>query len=374
MTALKIRRIFLSDQCCNRGQREADIVKASKKVIGQLRKCYSVAPLCYQGKEHFLVAAEKQDPCYLFDMEGNKEETVWEGPGGVMSMVQVPDTDGVFLATRKFYSPNDSKEASIVVVTPEGKNRWQVKTLVKLPFVHRFDILTRNGVRYLIACTLKSNHEYKDDWRFPGKVYAAVLPEDLRDFDDKNQLELQVIKEDMPRNHGYYRDLQDGVETALISAESGIFRFAPPMRTGGEWQIEKVKDSAASDAVMVDLDGDGEKELIYLAPFHGNEIHICRKTEKGYESVYCYDRAEFAHAIYGGALCDRPAVLIGHRKADQDLLAFTYCKDTGGYVCDVIDHGCGPANVYKFTVDGRDMVVAANRETDEIAMYTAFCE
>ena len=99
MTALKIRRIFLSDHCCNRGQREADIVKASKKVIGQLRKCYSVAPLCYQGKEHFLVAAEKQDPCYLFDMEGNKEETVWEGPGGVMSMVQVPDTDGVFLAT-----------------------------------------------------------------------------------------------------------------------------------------------------------------------------------------------------------------------------------------------------------------------------------
>lgn len=349
-------------------------MKASKKVIGQLTKCYSVAPLFYRGKEHFLVAAEKQDPCYLFDMEGNKEETVWEGPGGVMSMVQVPDTDGVFLATRKFYSPNDSKDASIVVVTPEGKDRWQMKTLVKLPFVHRFDILTRNGVRYLIACALKSDHEYKDDWRFPGKVYAAVLPENLRDFDDENQLKLQVIKEDMLRNHGYYRDLQNGEETALISAESGIFRFTPPVQPGAEWQIEKLTDAAASDAVMVDMDGDGEKELIYISPFHGNEIHICHKTENGYENVYCYDRAEFAHAIFGGTLCDRPAVLIGHRKADRDLLAFTYCKDTGKYDCEVIDHDCGPANVYKFSVDGKDMVVAANRETDEIAMYTDFCE
>ena len=51
-------------------------MKAVKKVIGNLNKCYSIAPLTWNGKEYFLVAAEKQDPCYLFDLEGNKVDTL----------------------------------------------------------------------------------------------------------------------------------------------------------------------------------------------------------------------------------------------------------------------------------------------------------
>ena len=307
-------------------------MKVEKKVIGELTKCYSIAPLHYAGKDHFLVAAEKVDRCLLFDLDGNEEDTVWSEPGGVMTMVQVPGSDGQFLATHKFYSPNDSKEAKIVIVTPVEKGNWQIRTLAALPHVHRFDILERNGVRYLIACALKSGHEYKDDWSMPGKVYAAVLPDDLSGFDEEHQLELQVIKDNMLKNHGYYQVDEDGVETAVISAENGVYQFIPPQNPEDNWEIKQFLDTPASDAVLVDLDEDGEKELAVLSPFHGDNISIYKKQDGTYKKVYDYGKpASFTHALFGGMLCGRPTVVIGHREGERNLLAFTWNRDAQEY-------------------------------------------
>ena len=265
-------------------------MKINKKIISNLTKCYSIAPLHYKGKDFFLVAAEKTDRCILFDLEGNEVDTIWEQPGGVMSMVQVPGSDGVFLATHRFYSPNDSKEASIVLVRPpkEKEKQWSVETLVSLPHVHRFDIIERNGIHYLIACTLKSGHEYKDDWSSPGKVYGAVLPENLGETGEEHALELFVIKDQMLKNHGYYRVRENGYDTSVISSENGIFRFIPPEKAGGEWKTETLLTIPASDAVLVDLDEDGEEELAVIAPFHGDQIKIYKRAKEtgNFECIY----------------------------------------------------------------------------------------
>lgn len=346
-------------------------MKIEKKVISNLTKCYSIAPLHYQGKDHILVAAEKVDKCLLFDTEGNQEDVVWEEPGGVMTMVQVPGTDGQFLATHKFYSPNDSKEAKIVKVTPIEKGNWEVKTLVDLPFVHRFDILERNGVRYLIACALKSDHEYKDDWRFPGKVYAAVLPEDLSGFDEDHQLELKVIKDGMLKNHGYYKVEDEGVQTSVISCDGGVFQFIPPVEADGEWEIRTLTTDAASDAVLVDFDEDGEKELAVIAPFHGDKVRFYKKVDGAFKMVYEFEESRnFLHSIYGGILCGKPALVTGHRKEERDLMAFTYNKEKATYEMEYIDRDCGSANVYHYVKGGKDMLVSTNREIDEVALYT----
>lgn len=346
-------------------------MNVSKKVISNLTKCYSIAPLTYNEKNYILVAAEKVDRCLLFDLDGKLVDTVWEEPGGVMSMVQVPGSNGQFLATHKFYSPNDSKEAKIVTVTPTAKGHWEVKTLAVLPHVHRFDIVQRNGVNYLIACTLKSGHEYKDDWSMPGKVYAAVLPKDLGVFDEEHPLELTVIKENMLKNHGYYRIQENGVDTCLISADCGVFQFIPPETKGGKWEIKTLLETPASDAVLVDLDEDGEMEMAVLSPFHGDQISIYKKSNGVFEKIYDYEKkAEFTHALYGGDLCGKPAVVVGHRKSERNLLVFTYNQEAKRYQAEIIDEDCGPANVYYFVKDGKNVLISTNREIDEVAMYT----
>lgn len=340
-----------------------------KRILAELEKCYSIAPLEYQGKKHILVAAEKKDRCILFDAEGEEETTVWEGPGGVMTMAQVPGTDGQFLATHKFYSPNDSKEAKIVAATPDGKGKWNIHTLAELPFVHRFDIIRSGGENYLIACTLKSGHEYKDDWSSPGKVYAAKLPNDLTCFDDANQLQLEVLKDGMLKNHGYYKVMENGKASALVCSDNGVFRFYPPEAQGDRWHEEQLLDIPASDATMVDLDDDGEMELVVLSPFHGDEVSVYKKMGKGYEKVYQYpEKAEFLHAIWSGKLGGKTVVVLGHRKGARRLFALV-CMD-GRYSFKTIDDDCGPANAYGYTYDGRDILITTNREINQIAMYT----
>ena len=345
------------------------MLNVTKKVIGELEKCYSLALLNYKGVDHVLCAAEKVNDCYLISLDGEIEETVWHGPGGVMTMQQVPGTDGQFLATRKFYSPNDSKEASIVIVTPRGKDDWEVRMLCDLPFVHRFDILQAGGRNYLIACALKSDHEYKDDWRFPGKVFVAELPADLSGYNDDHQLELTALKDNMLKNHGYYRHYEaDGSTSSIVSCDSGVYQFYPPQTAGGEWRIKQLVTDAASDGLLLDLDGDGVEELCTIAPFHGDTVNIYRQKDGRYSLGYTYpEKLEFLHAIFGGEVCGQNTWIIGNRKGDRKLLAFTF--ENGEYKAQELDRGRGAANVMHYVYQGKDILIGANRETNEIARY-----
>ena len=70
---------------------------------------------------------------------------------------------------------------------------------------------------YLIACCIKSNYEYKDDWRFPGMTYACELPDDLLSKPEDYRLPLVLLKDNMLKNHGYSRDIHNGVQTGIVT-------------------------------------------------------------------------------------------------------------------------------------------------------------
>ena len=123
-------------------------MKAEKKVIGSLNKCYACATYEYDGVNHLIVAAEKTDPCYSFTMDGKKADTLWEGPGGVMTLLQFHGREDVLLATQKFYSPNDSAQAKIVYYTKDENGHLIIEP-------DEAEIIKRIYQEYLQGASLK---------------------------------------------------------------------------------------------------------------------------------------------------------------------------------------------------------------------------
>lgn len=353
-----------------------------KKVIASLPKCYAITVLESGGERSFLVATEKAGECQRFTLAGDYLETLWSEPGGIMTMKQVPGSNGAFISTHKFFSPNDSKDAYLVLAEPvdatgapvnslSEEHSWNIKTLTPLPFVHRFDILTVNGRNYLIACCLKSDHEFKEDWNHPGKIFVCELPDDLSPYNENNPLPLTELKGGLTKNHGYGPCVMpDGLPGSLVTAEEGVFRVAPPRTADGEWTVEQILDVPTSDCTELDLDGDGVKELLTYGPFHGATLRIYKPVDGKYEQVYEYPgELEFLHAIWSGELQGVPTALVGFRRGDRDLLAIRYNSETSTYDIQVLDHDRGPTNVAVFQEAGVDYIIATNRETDEVALY-----
>ena len=245
-------------------------------------------------------------------------------------------------------------------------------TLVDIPHIHRFDILQRGGINWLIVCTVKGGQdEPEGDWKYPGKVYCAVLPEDLSVFNKNHQLTLTLLKDGLHHNHGYSRCDRNGVPMSLITADEGVWRFTPPEKADGQWQIELLLDEPVSDSVLIDMDGDGQDELCTLAPFHGERISVWHQAGAGYQKVWDYEEdAPFTHAIYGGLICGVPSFVVGHRSGKKNLLLIQYDHVVSDYSVRFIDQGRGPANVMHYLHDdGTDMLVAANHASNEVALY-----
>lgn len=338
------------------------MIKIKKIKLDNIKRCYCASNIYMKGENHILFASEDPDvTCTMFSgKDFTQKQEIWKHPGGCMSIVPIPDKEGEFLAVQEFYlkvSPSLSK----VVWGKFTEDGIVLKDIIHLPYVHRFDIYSKNGVNYIACATIATSKESKDDWRVPGKIYVGQLPDNLNE-----EIRLEILMDGLYRNHGYWHAI-DG-SCGYFGSDQGIVKVTPPKKLQGQWSCELIMEGKISEVAIIDIDGDGEDEIMTIEEFHGKHIYIYKKVDGVYKRVYEYEnKIDFAHTLVGGYLRGVATFLAGVRREDAEIFYVQWAQDHFETV--VYDTGVGPANLCLINEQDRDLIVAANHTANEAAVY-----
>lgn len=340
-------------------------MQIEKRFLTELQRCYCASSIVVDGETRILLATEGEGPCLAWTgTDFASSHTVWEGPGGTMSMVPVPGSNGEFLAVQKFFRMFQWEEAKVVHVRPKSSGGYQVSDLLELPYIHRFDLLCVGGRTYFVGCTLATRKDSKEDWSHPGKIWVG-------EFTGRGPLQLTVLKDGLTKNHGYSRLTRAGAMSGLVSCEQGAFELTPPRTPGAEWTVEQLMDWPISDIAAIDIDADGELEFATIEPFHGEYFRVYKRVGGVFRKIYEHPEAtEFYHVVVGATLAGRPVFVGGCRRGKQQLFYVEATRsDPLQLEAVLVDAGVGPSNVHVLHQEHRDIIVAANREKGEAALY-----
>ena len=341
-------------------------MKIEKIILDEMYRAYSTGSVSIDGDLHAIIASEAIDGmCVAYHGENfSKKKVVWEKAGGTMSIIEVPNTNGEFLASQNFFPGFNALTSKVVHAIPKGEG-FEIKDFISIPYLHRFDIIEKNGVSYFIGAALCTSKTEREDWSDPGKVFVGILPNDL-----SQKMEVKPIIENLTHNHGYYKATYEGKVASYITTDEGVFVFLPPEQKDGEWEIKHIIEKRVSDVAVFDIDGDGENEILSIEPFHGNQMHIYKKVNGKYEIVYTVPRPiEFAHAICGTTLRGLPVFVCGIRRLNAELFYIEFNKETKQFDITVIDENVGTANIVVINEADRDIIVASNNTIHEAAVY-----
>jgi len=340
-------------------------MKVNRMYLTDIFKCYSTTAMMIEGELTAIFATESQGPAYSFRGKNfEKQETVWEGPGGTMSIVPIPGRSQEFLAVQEFF-PTFNAPESVIVWGKYEDGQWDIQKFIDLPYVHRFDLLEVEGVIYFVAGTLATSKKDKEDWSDPGKILVGILPKSA-----DQPMELTAIQEKLTRHHGYSRGYWKGNRVGFFTADEGIYVATPPHAGQPEWNVEKLLDGRVSDVFVFDVDEDGEDEMITIEPFHGNEFNIRKFTGETYEKIFSYPHElDFAHVVWAGLFNGKPTIFGAARRVNKELFMIRYNKETKQYDVTELERGGGPSNIFVVNQPDGDLILCANREVGEAIIY-----
>lgn len=342
-----------------------------KKVLSDINKCYSCLGVKIKNEDYLLFAGEGDGILKVFyGKDFNMSKLIWKGGGGTMSIVPIRNKDGCLLASRGFYSMVEAADSTIEIIRFTDGTFTHEK-IAELPYLHRFGIVTAtDGTDYLVAASIAGYKENKEDWSHPGHIFYAKMP---RDVDKSFHLDLIQLDGNFFINHGFCTGMQNGKEMAFVSSREGVFSLSPPEREGADWSITQLINLPVSDISVFDIDDDGENEIAAILPFHGDQFKIFKKYDKDYKEIYTYPvENDFYHTVQSAIIGGEKVFVGGARKLAAQLFLLRWDKKSGTFKSELIDEGIGPSNAYVHNTDGSDILLSANRQINQAAIYYFF--
>jgi hypothetical protein len=327
---------------------------------------YTVCPIQLEGKTHFLAATESYGKCLLFSPPEWKTSVVWNGPGGTMSLSPFPGQDKAFLAIQEFLPIFQSENAGIVYAEANESltELWNVRRVIDLPFVHRFEIVSVGSVPYMVVASLCGKKAFQDDWSDAGAVYAGPLPQD-----PSERWSLEPILPGISKNHGMHVTHIGGHQVVLIAGHEGVFAIRVPEEPRKEWFCERLIEHEISDVYTADIDGDGAPEIMAIEPFHGDTFTLYKRSSGEWQAIFSMP-ISFGHVVWGGNILGAPAMLVGSRGGNKDLsLIRTTSTDPMRVEHLVIDKGIAPTQVAVIHQGNVCQIISANHGTGQAVLY-----
>ncbi len=315
------------------------------------------------GSEFYIGAGSETKPeVYLYDMTNGGTSQVSGSPGGLMSFIPVPGSPDLFVSIMGLFPPFIGGEAGLFRHRRINGD-WETDRALHLPFAHRCEILHREGKNFLFAATVSTYKENPKDWSNPGELHLVEV-----DDTPGATWESRVIDKSVTRNHGMTKTRINGIETICISGEQGIFFLEK--RPGDDWILQPVFNREVSEMTFIDLDGDGQDELVTIEPFHGATLNVYKNTGKKWE-LRISDSLSFGHGLSSGIIQQKPVIVVGNRSGSLALESFTvHDLSKGRYDRFVIEEDAGPTQTQVFSVGDVDYILSANQRKNEVALYS----
>ena len=329
-----------------------------KKSILEIQSVYTANAFTINGVHHVGAGSETTPAVYVHDLSTGDSSLVDGCPGGVMSFVPAPGHPELFYSVMGLFPPFVGKEAGIFMHRRTGAG-WVTSKAMALPFAHRCDILEKDGRSWLFAASCSKFKAEPADWSQSGELYVIPL-------DEATGLPgvPELIYDKIWRHHGMLKARVHGDDTLLFSGAEGIFHM---VREGGKWTVERLFDHEVSEFGLIDLDGDGQDELVTIEPFHGNSLNIYKQVGASWEKRYS-DELWFGHGLSCGLFRGEPVVVVGNRRGPLTLNLYRPQAD-GSFAREILEEQAGPTQTQVFTAGGQDYILSANQLKNEVALY-----